>query len=85
LPEQIVERKEGNGWKSHVYCDRDGDFYAQLNNWEKMLLEELMKGKGFVGWLRNLPRRRWALCIPYEMAGAKPFYPDFVILRKAGS
>lgn len=85
LPEQIVERKEGNGWKSHLYCDRDGDFYAQLNNWEKMLLEELMKGKGFVGWLRNLPRRRWALCVPYEMAGAKPFYPDFVILRKAGS
>jgi type III restriction enzyme len=85
LPEQIVERKEGNGWKSHVYCDREGDFYAQLNNWEEMLLEELMKGKGFIGWLRNLPRRRWALCVPYEMAGAKPFYPDFVILRKAGS
>lgn len=30
------------------------------------------------------PRREWALCIPYELAGTKPFYPDFVIVRKSG-
>lgn len=36
-------------------------------------------------WLiPNLPRRDWALCVPYEMAGDKPFYPDFIIIRKKG-
>ena len=24
------------------------------------------------------------MCIPYELGGAKPFYPDFVIIRKSG-
>ena len=38
----------------------------------------------FVCWLRNLPRRDWAFCVPYEKAGEKPFYPDFVIVRKKG-
>lgn len=47
-----------------------------------MLRDEAMKGKGFIGWLRNLPRRDWALCIPYETGGIKPFYPDFIIVRK---
>jgi type III restriction enzyme len=84
LPEQIVEKKDGQIWESHLYCDKDGSFYTNLNGWEKPVLEELMKEKGFVGWLRNLPRREWALCIPYELAGAKPFYPDFIIVRRKG-
>jgi type III restriction enzyme len=61
LPEQIVERKRGAGWTSHLYCDEAGDFYTELNGWEKSLMEQLMKEKGFLGWLRNLPRRDWAL------------------------
>jgi type III restriction enzyme len=84
LPEQIVEKKDGEPWKKHLYCDAEGDFYADLNGWEKALLGEAMKEKGFVGWLRNLPRRDWALCIPYELGGAKPFYPDFIIVRRKG-
>lgn len=84
LPEQIVEKKDGEPWKKHLYCDAEGDFCADLNGWEKALLGEAMKEKGFVGWLRNLPRRDWALCIPYELGGAKPFYPDFIIVRRKG-
>lgn len=84
MPEQIVEKKDSQVWKSHLYCDKDSSFYTDLNGWEKPVLEELMKEKGFVGWLRNLPRRDWALCVPYELAGAKPFYPDFIIVRKKG-
>jgi type III restriction enzyme len=38
-----------------------------------------------VGWLRNLDRRDWALCVPYELGGAKAFYPDFVIIRQKGT
>ena len=32
--------------------------------WEKALLEEMMQEDEFVGWLRNIPRKEWALCIP---------------------
>jgi type III restriction enzyme len=84
LPERIVEKKDGAPRKKHLYCDAQGDFYADLNSWEEALLDEAMNAKGFVGWLRNLPRRDWALCIPYELAGVKPFYPDFIIVRKKG-
>ena len=48
------------------------------------MLAEEQKKTDFVAWLRNLPRREWALCIPYELAGLKPFYPDFIIIRKSG-
>lgn len=82
LPERIVEKKDGIPRKKHLYCDAHGDFYADLNKWEAALLDEAMKGKGFIGWLRNLPRRDWALCIPYETGGIKPFYPDFIIVHK---
>ena len=84
LPEQIVEKKDGAPRGKHLYCDAQGDFYADLNSWEEALLDEVMNAKGFVCWLRNLPRRDWALCIPYELAGVKPFYPDFIIVRKKG-
>lgn len=84
LPKQIVEKKEGDVWEKHLYCTASGGFSAKLNGWEKELLEQEMKKEGFVAWLRNLPRREWALCIPYELAGKKPFYPDFIIVRKSG-
>lgn len=84
LPNEIVEKKEGDAWKGHLYCDNNGDFSAKLNGWETELLEAEMKTGDFVAWLRNLSRRDWALCIPYELAGVKSFYPDFVIVRKSG-
>jgi type III restriction enzyme len=84
LPEQIVEKKEGATWEKHLYSDDEGEFTAKLNGWETELLEAELKKFDFVAWLRNLPRRAWALCIPYDLAGMKPFYPDFVIVRKSG-
>lgn len=84
LPTQIVEKKEGDVWEKHLYCNANGGFSAKLNGWEKELLESEMEKSDFVAWLRNLPRREWALCIPYELAGVKPFYPDFIIVRKSG-
>jgi type III restriction enzyme len=84
LPEKIVEKKDGEIWKDHLYCNTDGEFFGKLNSWEKALLNEAMQEEGFVGWLRNFPRREWALCVPYESAGIKAFYPDFIIIRKTG-
>ena len=39
----------------------------------------------FAGWLRNLPRKSWSLCIPYKFNGEwKALYPDLIIFSKAG-
>ena len=85
LPDVIVEKTTGLPWTKHLYCDADGRFFAKLNSWEAPVLNEAMEEEGFVCWLRNLDRRDWALCIPYELGGCKPFYPDFVIVRKHGA
>jgi type III restriction enzyme len=85
LPDQIVEKLAGVVLKDHLYCSAEGTFRAELNSWEKPFLQHAMQEKGFVGWLRNLPRKDWAFCIPYELAGTKPFYPDFIIVRKKGT
>lgn len=82
LPERIVEKKTGGSWKDHLFTNAAGDFWTKLNSWEEPLLMEAMQEDGFVGWLRNLDRRDWALCIPYELGGTKPFYPDFIIFRR---
>jgi type III restriction enzyme len=83
LPDQIVEKKEGAVWQNHLYCDTDGKFSADLNGWETELLTAEMEKKDFVCWLRNLDRRDWSFCIPYETGGVKSFYPDFAIVRKS--
>jgi type III restriction enzyme len=82
LPERIVEKKSGDSWKKHLFVNTAGDFWTKLNSWEEPLLKDAMLEDGFVGWLRNLDRRDWALCVPYELSGMKPFYPDFIIFRK---
>lgn len=84
LPTNLVEKKAGDTWKGHLYIDAGGSFLADLNSWEREILEEQMAQADFVGWLRNIPRRDWAMCIPYDQAGVKPFYPDFVIVRRHG-
>lgn len=84
LPDLIVEKPGGAAWKHHLYCNAAGEFHADLNGWERPFLEVAMGERGFVGWLRNLDRRDWAFCVPYELGGAKPFYPDFIVVRKQG-
>jgi type III restriction enzyme len=83
LPDQIVEKKEGSELDKHLFCDADGKFFADLNTWEAGLLADEMKKNDFVCWLRNMDRRDWAFCVPYEMGSVtKPFFPDFAIVRK---
>jgi type III restriction enzyme len=85
LPERIVEKKDGESWVKHLFCNTEGEFWVKLNGWEKALLREAMEEEGFIGWLRNIPRREWALCIPYELGVTKAFYPDLIVIRKKGN
>lgn len=84
LPERIVEKPGKHVWKDHLYATEQGEFAADLNGWEKAFMQWTQEQSDFVCWLRNLPRRDWAFCVPYEKGGEKPFYPDFVIVRRKG-
>jgi type III restriction enzyme len=46
-----------------------------------------MKRPDFVGWLRNIDRRDWALTVSYEDHGGdvRPFYPDFLVVRRGSN
>lgn len=72
-------------YDKHLYLDANGHFVAVLNTWEQPVIEEEMARSDFVGWLRNVPRKPWALALPYELGGAaRPMYPDFLVVRKDG-
>ena len=86
LPERISVKKESDGtkYRNHLFADEEKG-YAQikLNNWERSLIEEESRRSDFVCWLRNPSRKKWSLCIPYEMnKEIKATYPDFIIVRK---
>lgn len=84
LPDRIVEKPGKHVWKNHLFVTEQGEFAADLNGWEKAFIKWTHEQSDFVCWLRNLPRRDWAFCVPYENGGEKPFFPDFVLVRKKG-
>lgn len=84
LPETINVRIENDGteYDNHLFADEKGIAFIKLNGWEEGILEEEAKRPDFVCWLRNPPREKWSLCIPYEINGeTKATYPDFLIVR----
>ncbi len=85
LPETINGRndKDGTLFTDHLFADVDGNATIKLNSWEEGVLAEEQKRSDFVTWLRNVPREKWALRLPYEIDGiTKTTYPDFIIIRK---
>ena len=66
LPERIVERIEGTLREKHLFADDKGFLRTKLNTWEQAVIDIVMQGADFYGWLRNRERAHWALCIPYK-------------------
>jgi type III restriction enzyme len=83
-PELIEIRKEAPQWNSHLFVNDSDKFGWKVNTWEDAVLREEMKGQTFAGWLRNIPKKHWALCIPYGQGQAKPLYPDMLVFRREG-
>ncbi len=82
MPLTMEVKREKPNWARHLYVDDAGKFGAKLNTWESAVLEEELGKPDVVGWLRNMPRKPWALCVPYRMDGDdKPFYPDLIVFR----
>lgn len=72
-------------YAEHMYVDAAGYFVAVLNTWEHPVIEAEIARDDVVGWLRNVPRKPWALSLPYEFGGEdRPMYPDFLVVRKDG-
>jgi type III restriction enzyme len=84
LPTELQVKLDGNPWQKHIYIDSKGHFSAALNRWESKVVETVIEpDKMVVGWLRIIPRKDWALCIPYEQHNVDhPLYPDIVVFRK---
>ncbi len=85
LPEYInMSLNEGeDNYPDHLYLNGNNEAHLALNSWEKAVLQEEQNRPDYICWLRNPPRKPWALCIPYEQNGEiKAMYPDFLIIRK---
>ena len=85
LPEMVSVKIEPTGKKydNHLFAYADGMAQIKLNSWESGLIDEESRRSDFVCWLRNPPREKWSMCMPYEMKGeTKAAYPDFIIVRK---
>lgn len=84
IPETISVRvdREGKAYDNHLFADDSGIARIKLNGWEEGIIEEEAQRADFVCWLRNPPREKWSLCIPYELGGeTHATYPDFLIVR----
>ena len=69
--------------KDHLFSDNTNTAYIDLNDLEQPVLDEERKDPDYICWLRNPPRGKWALTLPYELHGdVKPMYPDFLIVRR---
>ncbi|NVP23599.1 DEAD/DEAH box helicase [Treponema phagedenis] len=85
LPERIQAEyiSGGEKYSDHLFVNDEGFAKIKLNDWEAGVLKEEQQRKDYVCWLRNPPRKSWALCIPYKMNNEwKSAYPDFLIMRK---
>lgn len=68
----------------HLYV-RQGtadDCPLLMNGWEMAVIAEERAALGFLGFLRNLDRKPWAVSYAYDLDGTKPAYPDFVVFRR---
>jgi type III restriction enzyme len=84
-PDLIEIRKESPLWDGHLFVDAAGKFGWDANSWEEPVLTTEMKAAGFLGWLRNIPKKPWALCVPYGAGHPRPMYPDLLVFRKEGA
>lgn len=78
-----VSKKNTAPWKKHLYIAEDASYPADLNEWETPVLEAELKRPDTIGWLRNVPRKPWALAAPYKEGDKwKRVFPDFLTIRQ---
>lgn len=71
-------------WKNHLLSDKNGNYPAELNDWERQVVETESKRDGFRFWYRN-PKQpgQSSLGIAYEeIGGYKIMRPDFIFFAE---
>ncbi|WP_421832468.1 DEAD/DEAH box helicase [Limnobacter sp.] len=71
-------------WKHHLLADKDGKYPAELNDWERIVIERELKKDGFRFWYRN-PQQpgQSSLGIAYlEDEQFKIVRPDFIFFAE---
>jgi type III restriction enzyme len=81
-PLLIYARKETPHWDGHLFVDGAGKYGWKPGGWEEPVLREELMGKNLVGWMRNVPRKQWSVCVPYGSAARKPMFPDLLVFRR---
>ncbi len=82
-PTNVIEiKKESPLWDGHLFVDMDGKFGWNAGAWERPILEIESQRGGFAGFFRNIPRRRYSLCVPHGPSNDQPFYPDLLIFTR---
>jgi type III restriction enzyme len=85
LPQTFPEQRGPEQYEGHIYADKTGEFASKLTTWEQATIEAELSRKDVMGWFRNLPRKSWALTVPYRYDGEDTaMYPDFLFFRKQG-
>jgi len=79
---KIEVRRESPLWNDHLFVDDKGKFGWDAGAWERAVLKVEAARPGFAGFLRNIPRKRWAISIPYGSTEDKALYPDVLIFRR---
>lgn len=68
----------------HLFVEpgTDNSCRLELNSWESETLAEEQRREDFLGFLRNLDRKRWSLSYAYEYDGVKAGFPDLLVFRE---
>jgi type III restriction enzyme len=71
-------------YKHHLLCDENGDFPAEMNEWENDVLAQESQRSGFIAWFRNPSRSSQdSLGIAYKIGEAyKVVRPDFIFFAQ---
>ena len=85
LPDEIIvtQSDKATEWNNHLFLRADGNYFTSLNTWEKLVIDTEIARPEIVSWLRNVERKQWAFCLPYDYNGEiRPMFPDFLIIRR---
>lgn len=73
-------------WERHLYANEDGKAPLGFNKWESAVLAERLEDQNVIAWLRNEPRKDWALCLRRRENNVwGKVYPDFIFVRRLGA
>lgn len=88
LPVNVTARRttRSTDWPKNLYQDPQGQFPDRLNEWEEGVVEAEVRRDEIICWVRNTPRKRWAIAYPYDKSPSEKSaaYPDFVFFRSDG-